>query len=526
MVGNDQEYLLRQQPSGYLRVLRERKWVVVATTVIAVAVVLGISFVQTPTYEASAEVLRQTAALDQTLFGTSVFQFQDAQRQLQTGANLVKLTAVAELVKKDLASDRSVQSLLKMVTATPVVQTDVIRIAARGPDSKEAAEVANSFAVQFISHRQQANVLILAAADAKILEELGQMSPEERAGERGITLTEKHEELAILQSMQTGGFELVQEATAPLSPVSPTPIRNGGFAFLGGILAGVMLAFVLEYGDRRIKTEAVLERELGIPVLASVPRMGRRWISRSGRRADSLVGFGITQALYLEAFRTLRTNLGFYKTEKQSQTLIITSGLPQEGKTITTINLGLSLALSGARVILIEADLRRPMLHKYLHLDGNLGVSSVLSRAASFGESLQLVAVKDFVPAQKGEPGVTENDSLGKNLLCMTAGPLPPNPAELLGSSAMRDLLDSAASHADYVLIDTPPLLLVSDALTLTGSADGLIVAARMRSTTYDEARSIRTLLARSEARALGIVANGVKRGRGTYYGGRYKGYY
>ena len=146
----------------YFRVLRERLGIVVIIVVVAVGLAYLYSVRQTPMYSATSQVLRQTAALDQTLFGTSVFQYQDAQRQLQTGADLIETRAVAEMVKRELASRRSVESLLQMVVATTANQTDIIKIAADGPDPSEAADVANSFARQFINYRQETNRSILS----------------------------------------------------------------------------------------------------------------------------------------------------------------------------------------------------------------------------------------------------------------------------------------------------------------------------------------------------------------------------
>ncbi len=519
--------IIGSQSGDYFRVVRERKWVVVVVVLLAVGLAFGYSWQETPLYQATAKALRQSAALDQTLFGTSVFEFQDAQRQLQTGANLVKLNVVAQMVKDDLHSRRTAGSLLGMVDVRGVGSTDLLLISAQSPDPKEAAAVANSFGRNFIKYRQQANQAIIAAADQRVVAELSQMTTQELASERGTTLTQKHEELGILESMQTGGFELVQEATTPSSTVSPRPIRNSLFALIGGLILGLLLAFLFDYLDRRMKDEETLEREYSLPVLASVPTVGRRWIRRGTRRSKSMVGFPDPQSPFIEAFRTLRSNLRFFQLDKGTQTLIVTSGLPQEGKTVTAVNLSLSLALSGARVILLEADLRRPMLHEYLRLDTRVGVSSVLTGAASFNEALQVVEVSDFV-LHKGLNGEesSKQGPLQKNLLCMTSGPLPPNPAELLSSPRMQELIASAAAHAEYVVIDTPPLLLVSDALVLAKAVDGIIIACRVKSTTVDEAREVRTMLVRSGSRALGLVANGVGRKRRGYYRGHYKGYY
>jgi receptor protein-tyrosine kinase len=187
---------------------------------------------------------------------------------------------------------------------------------------------------------------------------------------------------------------------------------------------------------------------------------------------------------------------------------------------VTAINLGLSLALSGERVVIVEADLRRPMLHTYLGLSNEIGVSSVLAGANTFAEAMQLVQLDEFV-AQEGTR--RDSGSLSKNIYCITSGPLPPNPAELAGSHRMQELIDKAAESADYVLVDSPPLLLVADGLSLAKYVDGVIVAALLDETTRDEARQMMSMLQRVGANPVGIVAGGVKENKSV---SRKYGYY
>jgi len=516
-----------QEPSMYLRVVRERLAVIVVIVILAVGLTLFYSIRQTPMYSATSQVLRQTAALDQTLFGTSVFQYQDAQRQLQTGADLIKTRAVAEMVKKELGSRRSVGNLLQMVTATTANQTDIIRITAESPDPTEAADVANSFARQFINYRQEKNRAVLAAADEQVVSELENMNAEELASERGVTLTRKHEELRILLAMQTGGFEFIQEANVPSSPFSPRPLRNTGFALAGGLILGLLLAFFLEYADKRIKDEEALEAVMGLPVLASVPMVGKKWSRRSRQRPRMLIESADTKSPFAESFRMLRSNLSFFRRGEDTQTLLITSGLPEEGKSVTSINLAVSLALSGARVILIEADLRRPMLRHYLNLENDLGLSTVLAGASTFEESLQMIPFPHGgARFGDGSRGTRFETTMAKGVLCLPSGPLPPNPAELLSAPRMKETLHTATTLAEYVIIDTPPILLVSDALNLADWVDGIIVAVRLKKTTHEEARNITTILKRSGGRTLGVVANGARERRRDYYRGRHQAYY
>ena len=503
----------------YLRVLRERKWLILTIVLLAVGLTVGASLRMTPQYRATAQVLRDTTALDNTLFGTSVFQLQDPQLELQSGANLVKLDAVAQMVKDDLKSPRSLPSLRAMVTVSTVTAYDLIRISAESPDPAEAAAVANSFARQFINYRRQSDQSTLAAARQEVQGQLDRLSPADLASPSGATLIQKREELGILESMQTGGFTLVQAATAPSSPVSPRPVFNAAFALLASLGAALFLAFALNGFDKRLKTPEALEAEFGMPVLASTPRLGRRWIKRGSRRSQAAVAFTDPSPQFKESFRSLRSNLKYFEFDRKIRTIVLTSGLPEEGKTITTANLAWSLALSGARVLVIEADLRRPMLHHYLGLKDVVGLSTVLAGDHPLEGALQAVPTsltswrdrnKDQAPAHSSPPTA----HVERSFYCLSSGPIPPNPAELVGSQQMAKLVAHAASIADYVLIDTPPVLVVADAVSLFPLVDAVIVCCRVNSTKVDEAREVRKLLERTGAHALGLVAGGVKTSR------------
>jgi succinoglycan biosynthesis transport protein ExoP len=528
MEGNNTQLTAAQgpQPTDYFRVVRERKWVLLVTLLIVVAAVLTYSLLKTPTYRATASIARVTVNFDEILFGSAVFS-SDAARQLETGANLVRQYKVAQRVQQELKSASSVESLIKSTSAAAVANTDIIRISAISSDPQEATDVANSFATQFIQYRLEASQAILSAADQRVLAQLNQMTSANRASEEGKALTQFRNQLQNLSATQTGGFEVTQEAILPASSISPRPVRDAGFAFAGGLVLGILLAFLVDYIDRRIKNEETMEKEFGLPVLASVPKVGHGWSRNYGRSPTGVIGFASVDSPFLEAYRTLRSNLKFYQLERRTQTLLVTSGLAREGKTVTAINLCLSLALSGARVILVEADLRRPMIDQYLNLDTRLGVSSFLAGTSGFSDSLQVVRVPDFVPDPRLRArGQNKGATMQPALLCMTSGPLPPNPAELLSSPRMKELIETAAGHAEYVVVDTPPILLVSDALNLAEYTNGVIITSKMKGTTFDEAHDVRTMLERSGCRALGIVVNGVGKRRGGYYHAHYKGYH
>jgi polysaccharide biosynthesis transport protein len=503
----------------YLRVLRERFWIIILVVVIVLGAAAALYFTTTPLYQASSKLVYQRSNLDEALFGSQIFPNSNQERDIQTDADLVKLDQVAEGVKKQLNSPLSTGRLLGMVTSVPSATTNVIEIDAVATDPQVAADVANAFAQQFVLFRQNADRTTVAAARDLVKNQLDGLSATDASSSYGMMLKEKYESLQILESMQNGGYTLVQSAVPPSQPVSPKPVRMGILALALGLILGIGLAFLLDYLDKRIKDLKTLERCYGLPVLASVPAVGGRWkAKRNGRRSRGPVGFA-SNPMLLESFRGLRSSLQFFDADKTINSILISSGMPREGKTMTAVNLALSLALSGKRVIIVEADLRRPMVPEYLGVKNDVGLSTVLAGKAGLREALQLVELDAFLPTKGGEGrGEDERGQLQRDLYCLASGPLPPNPAELLGSGRMEKLIQQLGSAADFVVIDSPPVLVVADALGLAPLVDAVIVTARIRSTTRDQAEEAAKQLRRSGGRVIGVVAEGVKAKAGYYH--------
>ena len=508
-----------------LHVLRERKWIIIGLAALGLAISLTLSNLSDPLYRATAKVLRQTSTLDKALFGAQIFQIDDQQRALTTAAGLVKLDRVARMVQTDLGTPRPVSSLQGMVTVNASAATDIISVTAVSVSGSEAADVANSFSRQFILYRQEADRATLRGARTELQGQLDAMTPEVQASARGLTLSQKAEELAVLESMQTGGYEMAQEATVPASAFAPRTVLNGGIALVLGLVAGIVIAFTLQFADRRIKDDATFEQEFGTGVIATVPILGKRWGSGRGRRSVAPIGFA-DRSPALEAYRSLRANLKFFEANRNITSILVTSALPREGKTITAINLSLSLAMSGSRVVVVEGDLRRPMLQKYLELKPGLGLSNILAGTHAVADVVQTIDTSAFFPPDKtgNPPDPTQRNLVKRNLLCIAAGPLPPNPAELLGSDRAAELLKELAALCDYVIIDGPPLLLVSDALELAKKVDGVLLVGRLRSTTIDEARKTCVSLRKVGVTPLGVVVSGATKAKA--YQRRYGDYY
>ncbi len=509
------------------RVLRERKWIIILVVVVAVVAAGALTFMRTPLYQTTATMVREQTSLDQSLLNTTVFQYEDVQRDLVTMAQSLTSPRVASLVKTQLQSPKSAGQLLQMVSARAATDSNNVTVTAVSADPAEAAAVANEFVAQTILLRQQTNTQAIVNARTVLESQLAAMTEDQLNSANGQDLQSRVEQLKVLEQMQTGGYVLWQSAGTPGAPFSPRPGRDMGVGLALGLILGLIFAFVLDRVDRRIKREADFEREFELPVLASVPRRGK-WTGRDHENKKGFVGFKDQRSPMLEAYRSLRSALQYFEVDKGLRTILVVSGLPQEGKTATSANLALSLALSGERVMVVDADLRNPMLHKYLGLENDVGLSTVLAGGAQISDTLRVVKVERFLPPNgkitSGGKGQGPAESvLQRDLLCMTSGPLPPNPAELLASPRMEEVLSTLAGLADHVLVDTPPVLLVADALSLASRVDGVLVVARMNSTTSDEAREMRTLLARAGARLIGVVVNGVKAGKGYRY--RY-GYY
>jgi capsular exopolysaccharide synthesis family protein len=265
------------------------------------------------------------------------------------------------------------------------------------------------------------------------------------------------------------------------APVAPRPARNLGLGFVLGLLLGIGAAVLREALDTTVKTVATLTDTTGVPVLSTVPHDPRA-------RNAPLIIEGSVRSTRAEALRQLRTNLRFVDVDRSTRSMVVTSACPGEGKSTTACNLAIVLAEAGKRVVLVDADLRRPRLAEYLDLEGAIGLTNVLAGQVEVRTALQ----------HWGDSGV----------FVLASGSVPPNPSELLGSNNMADLLAALTAAFDVVIIDTPPLLPVTDAAVLASAVDGTLLVSRHGHTTVSQARQAADALRAVEARILGTVLN------------------
>ncbi|MGD8199118.1 polysaccharide biosynthesis tyrosine autokinase [Ornithinimicrobium sp. W1679] len=293
------------------------------------------------------------------------------------------------------------------------------------------------------------------------------------------------ETLQELERVSTDGDSavkatVVRPATAPEEPASPKPLRNVVLAAALGLLLGVGLALLRDLLDRRVRGESDIARVTDQPMIGAIS-------FDQDAPTHPLVIEIDPHSPRAEAFRALRTNLLYLDPDDQPTTLLVTSSVPGEGKSTTAANLALTVAETGSTVCLIEGDLRRPRLLEYMGLENAAGVTDVLVSRAELADVLQ---------------------SYVEGLHVLGCGPIPPNPSELLGSSAMRSLLERLDTEFDYVIIDAPPLLAVTDAAVLSTLTDGAIVVVGADVVRRDELQRALGTLERVGGKVLGLVAN------------------
>jgi polysaccharide biosynthesis transport protein len=334
-------------------------------------------------------------------------------------------------------------------------------------------------------------------------------------------LLQKLKEAGVSAGLKSNNFRIVDSARPPLAPIEPNIPRNLLFAFVLGLASGVGLAFLLEGLDNTIRTTEQAQIISGLAPLGMIPlgsksaREGpnpKRLVIASSKEAVELVTQVRPQSQMAESYRALRTSLLLSSLGSPPKIIMVTSALPQEGKTTTSINCAVVLAQKGVRVLLIDADLRRPSIHKTLGMGPRTGLSNVLTGSTTL------------------EQAITRTSIL-PNLYVLPAGTPPPNPAELLASTNMRDVLAQLREEYDHVVVDTPPSLSVTDAVVLSPRADAVVLVIRSGHTTKQALRRARDILAQVNAKVVGVLLNAVDLSSPDYYyyyeyQGKYARYY
>jgi capsular exopolysaccharide synthesis family protein len=485
---------------GYLQILRARKWWVVWIALVGLAASLAFSLTAHKLYSATAQLLVQ-ASVDAS--GLGGVQLQPVtQTEVQTELQLVSSAPVEQAVRAQLGS-------APKVSASEVGVTDVIDITATSREPARAAQIANLYADAFVQYRQAVASRSLTTAEAQLrsqISSLGQQLAALRSGSgsaeasalanQEAVLKEQLAQMQVSGSVNTGDVALVTPAQAPVSPSSPQPAKDVALGLAAGLALGLGAAFLRDSLDDRLTSKEATQHAAGAPVLAMTP------VVTPWRRHKPLV-VTITDPTCpaAESYRSLRTSLQFARQGQQLRCLVVTSPGINEGKTSTLANLGVVFAQSGDRVVLVSGDLRRPRIGEFFGLDEQVGLTNVLLGQRTLEETL--------VPV----PG------FGR-LTLLPAGPVPPNPAELLDNA--HEVFARLRHHFDLVLIDSPPVLPVTDPAILARHADATLVLAAAGQTRRADLRRAIEKLDQVNATILGVVLNKVTRQTERNYGYTY----
>ncbi|RDH77809.1 protein tyrosine kinase [Mycolicibacterium moriokaense] len=407
-----------------VKLLRAR-WVTVCVTMVAaVLAAVTVTLLTTPLYQASTRLFVSAGGgasevdLNQLYSGNLLSQGRVlSYTELLTGESLAQRTI------DKLGLDMSAEALQKRVTATAKPNTILIDVKVLDESPVRARDIANALSDEFVAM-------------------VGELETPE------------------VGSRPNARVLVVQRASIPDDPVIPKTARNIAVGLGLGVLLGIGLAHLRDYLDNSVKDEAKLEEITHAGLVGRIPL-------DKERRKEPAIPFERDTSVIAESFRKLRTNLQFLAVDNPPRLIVVTSSLPGEGKTTTAINIALTLAEAGHNVVLVDGDMRRPMVAAYLNVVGTVGLSTVLSGAADLSHALQ----------KTGFPGLT----------VLASGPIPPNPSEILGSLAAKKVLVELRAQFDYVIVDSSPLLAVTDAAILATNSDGVLVIARFGRTKREQ---------------------------------------
>ena len=494
----------------FLHTLGERRWLILATAAIVVAIATLQSAAQDDEYEAVSKVLvGQTDPVNALFPGAGADR--DAERVTRNNQELIELETVADRVRERQTGDDTLSSeqLLDRVDTEIEEDSDVISIKVRDEDSERAADLANAFARQYARFRERASGRSLERAIGRAQIELDELQGDELASPRGRTIERRLSDLEIAAALQSGSVEVVKLASTPDDPVAPRPFLTFLIALPIGLLLGLLLAGLVSYLDRRLKREEQVEAITQLPVVASIPRRSERLVRRKA-------GGGVwADPVEAEAYSRLATNLRFFNFDRNVKTVLVTSAIPEEGKTTVTLRLAAALAGAGQGVLAIEADLRRPTFTDYFSIQFPHGLSGVLIGSTPFEDVVTRVHTSYALaaPTEEGDEAWTTAPFIE----VVPAGVIPPNPTELLASNALQQVLKEAESHADVVLVDSAPLVPVGDAVPIANAVDGVLLVVKLGESRRDELRRALKNLGTLRSKVIGVVITNAARPSDKY---------
>ncbi len=513
----------------YVTIVWKWLWLILLSTAVAGVSTWLVVRDQPPIYQSSV-TLMIGQALEKA--NPNYTDFYTSEQLAQTYSELIKREPILRATARALGFEEEWRSLQGQIMARLVPNTQLMEILVTDTDPQRAQLIADLVAHQLISSIERAR-----PQDSNrqfIQEQAASLPPKIQAAQEEIQKLEAELSQAFsarqIQDIQNrvatlqnqintwqatyaqyqlllgdqgiNTLTIIEEARLPTAPIGPQWKKQVLLAAAVGMILAAGTAFLLEYLDDTVKSPDDVTRTTGLTTVGAITRI------TGDNPADKLIAVRHPKSPIAEAYRAMRTNLQFSALDRPLKSLVVTSPNPVEGKSTTLANLGVVMAQAGKSVVLVDSDLRRPMLHKIFQLPNKEGLTSVLLQdEPSLDGHLQ-------------ETGI-------ENLRVLTSGPLPPNPSELLGSQKMRQLIEQLKSRADVVLFDTPPAIPVTDATVLATQTDGVLLVADAGRTRRNMARQVVENLRQVGANLLGVALNRLSpRGAGSYYYYYYYYYY
>jgi polysaccharide biosynthesis transport protein len=521
--------------SDYLRLARRYLVILVLVPVVFGAAGLLSARSQAKVYRSVAQVLLRPNDPNERggTSGATGTEILNADRIVQAQANIARGPNVRKAAVEKLGSVTQ-QELQKVVVVSPAANSNILSISADDPDPARAALLANAVAAAFIENRRLSAVTGLESVindlDEKIAElerqiselakspaDLSKAAQLDTARAQSASLSERRLLLAVDKNLKKGEAELIASAAPTDQPISPTPARTAAIAAVFGLLAASGAVLLKDRLDTRLRSREDAEDTSGLATLAEVPfdRASDKGALRVAAEEDP-------DGLVAEAIRSLRVSLRFLGLEHPVKVILVTSALPGDGKSTVSANLGHSYAESGARTLLVSADLRNPQLDKLSAASSDRGLVELFDEMASAreqgrnsrgrGERLLIGSAAIEHYCQNDVP----------NLWVLPAGQRVANPIEILGSAVAKEFFDRAAQDFDVIIIDSPPVLAVADAVVLSQFVDGVLVVTSIRKTQRPALARAVEVLRNGQANVLGLVLNRVGGTTGYGYGAGY----
>jgi polysaccharide biosynthesis transport protein len=520
----------------YLAVLWRRKWIIVLAVVIATGAAYYYASRQAKQYDAhSTIVYKQQLDLANPLDSASSSYVYGLDREMASindllaGPDLRKRARVLlEKANVDTSAGYKVtaeQQSTNTGSNNTSSGSNIVVFTGDSTSPELAAAGADAAAQAFVDWNQQLQRDQISRAIPVLEGQLAEyQTPLSKQTTDYIMLKQRLQDLQILQATANGNYQILAPASVPDAPYAPKPLRSAILGFGVGLFLGVCLAFLLEQFDTRVRRPDDIATILRQPILGRLPRISSKLLGES-----ALITMRHPEGHIAEAFRMVRTNLEFMAVDNDIGSLLVTSCMKGEGKSVAVANLAISMALAGKKVVVVDADMRRPRQHKLFGIDNQRGLSTVATGRSDLMESMVRVdvsPVRDGAGAAKA--GANGSDfaawirgpEASSRLYVLPSGPIPPNPGEIVASKRLQSIIESLEAEADLVIIDTPAMLAVGDTSTIAARVDGVVFLVDLKSIKKPQLYTAADQLFRLPTKMLGTIVrmNGTRGSRYYYY--------